>query len=275
MGMSPGNQAITGGVTLRSPAIRSPDYVPGVSGWTVNIDGTAEFNNGTFRGSLEVGSDPGQHFIVNNPSTGDVIDVYDSANNLIFAITNQGKAASYATGSTPQPDVHMQNAKLFFTDNDAVTPHQATVEYVPPASSAAQGSVVILSNPVTNATGSLEVLSGSEDASKPSTIMGVERNKQGSIVVTDQQSTNNLVRMAHFSGTTDASGQLSIANAASFNIVGGVVMRDQTGGVSGSWCGGCQNYGTTTLNTKWLTWNGTAVVTLNNTAVAGTYMVFG
>lgn len=34
-------------------SIRSPDYTPGVSGWTINRDGTAEFNNVTVRGTLE------------------------------------------------------------------------------------------------------------------------------------------------------------------------------------------------------------------------------
>lgn len=44
---------ITGGQgTLVRPAIKSPDYVPGVSGWSINRDGTVEFNNGTFRGTI-------------------------------------------------------------------------------------------------------------------------------------------------------------------------------------------------------------------------------
>lgn len=35
---------LVGGVALRRPAIASPNYVSGVSGWTINADGTAQFN---------------------------------------------------------------------------------------------------------------------------------------------------------------------------------------------------------------------------------------
>lgn len=44
---------ITGGQgTLVRPAIKSPDYSPGISGWSINKDGSAEFNNLTFRGTF-------------------------------------------------------------------------------------------------------------------------------------------------------------------------------------------------------------------------------
>lgn len=41
---------------LIRPSIQSPDYVPGVSGWTINRDGSAEFNNVVIRLDLETGS---------------------------------------------------------------------------------------------------------------------------------------------------------------------------------------------------------------------------
>lgn len=94
MAMSPGNQAITGGTVLRVPAIQSPDYVAGTSGWIIRSDGSAEFNQGTFRGSIEVGSLTGQHFIVNNVSTGDVIDIYNSSNQLVMKVDNQGNVTT-------------------------------------------------------------------------------------------------------------------------------------------------------------------------------------
>jgi len=46
------NPVVGGGDDLIRPAIQSPDYTPGVSGWTINRDGTVEFNNGTFRGTI-------------------------------------------------------------------------------------------------------------------------------------------------------------------------------------------------------------------------------
>ena len=49
--MTPGNPVV-GGTVLRRAAIQSPNYVEGVSGWTINADGSAEFNDVTIRGSL-------------------------------------------------------------------------------------------------------------------------------------------------------------------------------------------------------------------------------
>lgn len=45
---------ILGGVNLLRAAIRSPNYVTGVSGWTINQDGSAEFNNVVIRGGTIV-----------------------------------------------------------------------------------------------------------------------------------------------------------------------------------------------------------------------------
>ena len=73
---------IVGGIALRKPAIRSPDYVTGVSGWTINIDGSAEFNNGVFRGTVTASTFQGTDFIINQqgiflysgtPATGNLI----------------------------------------------------------------------------------------------------------------------------------------------------------------------------------------------------------
>jgi hypothetical protein len=43
---------IVGGTALRIPAIQSPNYVPGVSGWIIKITGDAEFNNLVVRGEF-------------------------------------------------------------------------------------------------------------------------------------------------------------------------------------------------------------------------------
>jgi hypothetical protein len=47
---------VFGGNTLIRPAIRSPNYTPGVAGWSINRDGTAELNSLTLRGTF-VGND--------------------------------------------------------------------------------------------------------------------------------------------------------------------------------------------------------------------------
>lgn len=43
------------------PSVFSPDYVPGVAGWSINKDGSAEFNNLTVRGTFI-----GSHLVVDN-----------------------------------------------------------------------------------------------------------------------------------------------------------------------------------------------------------------
>lgn len=50
---------IVGGTTLIRDAIHSANYSAGTAGWTINADGTAEFNNVTVRGSLVVASASG------------------------------------------------------------------------------------------------------------------------------------------------------------------------------------------------------------------------
>lgn len=49
-----GNPIVGGAGSLVRQSIHSPDYVPGVSGWSINKDGTAEFNSTTIRGDLLV-----------------------------------------------------------------------------------------------------------------------------------------------------------------------------------------------------------------------------
>lgn len=46
---------IVAGIVLVIPAIQSPNYVTGVSGWTIKQDGSVEFNNATIRGNLIAG----------------------------------------------------------------------------------------------------------------------------------------------------------------------------------------------------------------------------
>ena len=58
-------------------SITSTAYTAGSVGWSINKDGTAEFNNGTFRGTLAVqSSTTGQRTVITNA----VIKVYDASN---------------------------------------------------------------------------------------------------------------------------------------------------------------------------------------------------
>lgn len=107
--MAFGNDVV-GGITLVRPAIQSANYVPGVSGWSINRDGSAEFASGTFRGPV----------IVIDPVTGNVLasigangnisgqnvyatgDVIIGSTSVLAAITAAGRGvvARFSSNST-------------------------------------------------------------------------------------------------------------------------------------------------------------------------------
>jgi hypothetical protein len=71
---------IVGGTALRIPAIQSPNFSPGADGWIIRIDGSAEFNNLTIRGTFN-----GNDFILNSSG----LFIYDgtpAAGNLVATI---------------------------------------------------------------------------------------------------------------------------------------------------------------------------------------------
>lgn len=74
---------LAAGTVLVRPALQSPDYQPGTSGWAVMIDGSAEFNNITIRGGTTVG---GQSLYYNGTP---------AAGNLILSIAAQAGADEF------------------------------------------------------------------------------------------------------------------------------------------------------------------------------------
>lgn len=87
--MSGFNNSVVGGQgTLVRESIHSPDYVPGVSGWTINRDGSAEFNGVTFRGTLHS----------ENPATGQTIDI-EAGRIIIDQATANGEIFGDTDGS--------------------------------------------------------------------------------------------------------------------------------------------------------------------------------
>lgn len=57
MGDGFGNEILGGQETLIRSGIRSGNYVPNGAGWRIVADGSAEFNNATIRGRLQLGGD--------------------------------------------------------------------------------------------------------------------------------------------------------------------------------------------------------------------------
>lgn len=110
---------VVGGTTLRIPDIHSPNFVHLVSGWTINIDGSAEFNNLFFRGTL-MGTDfevnaNGAFFYDGTPALGNLIASIapqagaDEFGNLYM----QGIAAYSPSGfATPVNHAQLQDGTL-------------------------------------------------------------------------------------------------------------------------------------------------------------------
>lgn len=59
------NQILGGQSTLVRPAIKSPNFAHGSAGWSINKDGSAEFNSATIRGTVTAGEFVGTDFIIN------------------------------------------------------------------------------------------------------------------------------------------------------------------------------------------------------------------
>lgn len=75
---------ILGGDTLLRDSIRSNNYIAGSSGWSVNKDGSAEFNGVTVRGTVILGNN---------------VIVLDDTRNAIFVYNVGALVASIASGS--------------------------------------------------------------------------------------------------------------------------------------------------------------------------------
>jgi hypothetical protein len=94
--------SILGGTALIRSAIKSPDFVTGVKGWTIRKDGTAEFNGVVVRGTLSGTNfninQSGAFFYNGTPTTGNLIgsivaapgvDPYGNSYSAIFNAGNQ------------------------------------------------------------------------------------------------------------------------------------------------------------------------------------------
>lgn len=95
------NAILGGASTLIRKAIRSPNYVTGSAGWSINKDGSAEFNNLTIRGSLYVVTNNQGVFVYAGPP---------ALGNLIVSIANA--AGTDAQGNTYIAGVEAQNGGI-------------------------------------------------------------------------------------------------------------------------------------------------------------------
>lgn len=92
---------VTAGTALVIPAINSPNYQAGAAGWTINADGTAEFNGATFRGTVDVIAPDGTEvrLAVANGTAAVLLDYpgdFSSATLFVYRNLDSGNNPSYA-----------------------------------------------------------------------------------------------------------------------------------------------------------------------------------
>lgn len=116
----PFTNPLVAGTTLIRTAIHSPDYVAGVSGWTINKDGTAEFNNVTVRGTLVAG---GGVVIVNS----DGIAVESIGGDAVYKVNRTG---GFTAAFDPDNGAKIQIAEegIFLTPEDP-SPNGTNVDF--------------------------------------------------------------------------------------------------------------------------------------------------
>lgn len=160
---------------LRLAFLRSPNYVAGVSGWTINQDGSVEFNNGTFRGFI-VG---GRLFLYSGtPGAGNPPVAYaappgvttDPFGNVLPVTTGGFVVSSSATGQFGV----LQNAALLLGSVNVSTRIIAdgTLALLDAlADNVAPGIAITGPSTPTGGGAQVNVLGESKDASKPAQIV--------------------------------------------------------------------------------------------------------
>jgi len=104
----PFSDPVVGGTKLIRPAIQSPNYVATTTGWTINQDGSAEFNNITVRGTVVLGTGTTNVIILDNSRN--ALFVYDALGHLVFSIAP-------SSGTDSLGNNYNSGASSYFTNN--------------------------------------------------------------------------------------------------------------------------------------------------------------
>lgn len=111
------NDEVVGGITLIRPAIQSPGYVAGVSGWIINDDGSAEFNNVTIRGTVVASvfqtATTGRRITINEGNS-QAMRLYDSNNVLMLTVGDQAGVITSLDPNDATRSVNLGGAQIQF-----------------------------------------------------------------------------------------------------------------------------------------------------------------
>jgi len=163
---------------------------------------------------VPTGATTGQRIVILNPVTGDAVDVYDSANELIMDINSNGVVQTYATGFSPQ-QTEQRGDGIYYIDNTLGSTAHVILR---PTTNVSQQPAILLNVKNGNFTSdyTLAVLAASWNGTGTATLVGNERGVGGSMVQSDGASSNNLMHCEAVTGTTDASGFFTFVHHASF-----------------------------------------------------------
>lgn len=209
--------------------IQSVNYVAGSSGWRISKNGNAEFNNGTFRGSIEVGPIPGQHFIVNNPATGDVVDIYDGTNTLVTKIDKFGEIIS--TNTANNSSVQIFGSGYLFTNLSS--PPSSLGGMTGNSSSVGSEVIVDSGHTVGGKSAGIFFLDDITGPGGKAALVAQQRGmSQGVLIQTDNFSaTNNYFHAQLYTNiVTDASGNSNFAHNCNFTPTMGFLVSASTAG---------------------------------------------
>lgn len=193
MGLIPENPLV-GSTVLERNSIQSPNYTAGSSGWTINQDGSVEFNNGTFRGVVSAGT----------------VELFDG----------NGNQRIYIGGSGANPYIQLQNAYgavigLLSTRQDALLWYQDM-------GSATQGPLLaaIAGKTGTDSYGTTypqgaKIFQGQFEGSN------YEINSNGLFFYSGTPATGNLVASKSNAGGTDPYNNQYLAGSVTYQLVSG------------------------------------------------------
>ena len=212
------NEIVAGsqGSLIRN-SIQSPNFNAGLTGWIIRKDGSVEFNNGTFRGSLTSGPNPGKHITLNDAlGTGDAIDVYNAANLIVFSVDNNGVLRSIDRGASGNTFA-LNAAGEVWNNNNTPAFVSAQTAYQILGGAFPKSVLSLLSGQVasTDSQASLDLVSGS--GANAGSIHVLQRGINGHIIQTDSGGigatpVNNLFHAAQYSVTYTAASFTQIFN---------------------------------------------------------------
>lgn len=156
------NPIAAGDGSLVYPALKSPNYVPGVSGWKIARDGSVEFNSAVIRGSVSAGNGTvllnGGGLHIESPSSGFQYDINITGG---FSARNKPDDGEFAQMEPGQIIMRSPSPTPF---GRTVTSSQYTVNTTNPSGTVERVNNVLLSPAINGGSTSALLLEGESSA---------------------------------------------------------------------------------------------------------------